>query len=53
MLMDEPELRRPHLLPVFGNRAALSRILNGSRTISKSQAKRLAEFFRVLSDLFI
>lgn len=53
MLMDERELRQSDLLPVFGNRAAASRVLNGSRAISKTQAKKLAEFFRVPADLFI
>jgi HTH-type transcriptional regulator/antitoxin HigA len=53
MLMDEREFRQSDLLPVFGNRAAVSRVLNGSRAISKTQAKKLAEFFRVPADLFI
>ena len=53
LLMEEHELRQSDLLPVFGNRAAVSRALNGSRAISKSHAKKLADFFRVPADLFI
>jgi len=53
MLMDEHELRQADLVGVFGSRAAVSRVLSGSRAISKSQAKKLAQFFHVSADLFI
>ena len=41
------------LLPIFGTRGRLSEILNGKRSISKEQAKKLATFFKVSADLFI
>ena len=41
------------LLPVFGTRGRVSEVLRGKRSISKVQAKRLAEFFKVSADLFI
>ena len=41
------------LLPVFGTRGRVSEILNGKRSISKEQAKKLAALFRVSADLFI
>lgn len=53
MLMDEHELRQADLVSVFGSRAAISRVLSGSRAISKAQAKKLAQFFHVSADLFI
>jgi len=34
-------------------REALAEVLSGRRSISKSQARRLAEFFQVPVDLFI
>ena len=41
------------LLPVFGTRGRLSEVLNGKRSISKEQAKKLAALFKVTADLFI
>ena len=41
------------LLPMFGTRGRVSEVLSGKRSISKKQAKKLAEFFKVSSDLFI
>ena len=41
------------LLPIFGTRGRVSEVLSGKRSISKKQAKKLAEFFKVSSDLFI
>lgn len=41
------------LLPVFGARGRVSEVLNGKRSISKEQAKKLAPFFGVSADLFI
>jgi HTH-type transcriptional regulator/antitoxin HigA len=41
------------LLPVFGTRGRVSEVLNGKRSISKEQAKRLAALFKVTADLFI
>jgi HTH-type transcriptional regulator/antitoxin HigA len=41
------------LLPVFGSRSRVSEAVNGKRAISKSQAKRLGEFFSVSPAAFI
>ena len=52
-LMEERELRHSDIWPVLGNKGVASEILNGKRSISKAQAKKLAEFFRVPVELFI
>jgi HTH-type transcriptional regulator/antitoxin HigA len=38
---------------IASSRGAVSEILSGRRQVSKSQAKRLAEFYRVSADLFL
>lgn len=52
-LMEERELRHKDIWPVLGNKGAATEILSGRRSISKAQARRLSEFFRVPIDLFI
>lgn len=52
-LMDERGLRHKDIWPVLGNKGAATEILAGRRSISKAQARRLADFFRVPVDLFI
>jgi len=52
-LMEERGLRHSHIWPVMGNKGVASEILNGKRSISKAQAKKLAEFFRVPVELFL
>jgi HTH-type transcriptional regulator / antitoxin HigA len=52
-LMDERGLKHKDIWPVLGNKGAATEILGGRRSISKAQAKRLAEFLRVPADLFI
>lgn len=52
-LMKERGLRHGDIWPVLGNKGVASEILNGKRSISKAQAKKLAEFFRVPVELFI
>jgi HTH-type transcriptional regulator/antitoxin HigA len=52
-LMEERSLKHKDIWPVLGNKGAATEILSGRRSISKAQAKRLAEFFRVPVDLFI
>jgi HTH-type transcriptional regulator/antitoxin HigA len=52
-LMEERGLRHKDVWPVLGNKGAATEVLNGRRSISKAQAKRLSEFFRVPVDLFI
>jgi HTH-type transcriptional regulator / antitoxin HigA len=52
-LIEERGLRHMDIWPVLGNKGATTEILGGRRSISKAQAKRLANFFRVPVDLFI
>lgn len=52
-LMEERGLKHKDIWPVLGNKGAATEVLRGRRSISKAQAKRLAEFFRVPIDLFI
>lgn len=52
-LLEESGKRQADLLPVFGSRSRVSDAVNGKRAISKSQAKRLGEFFSVSPAAFI
>src|SRR5713226_7377375 len=52
-LMEERGLKHKDIWPVLGNKGAATEVLSGRRSISKAQAKRLAEYFRVPVDLFI
>ena len=52
-LMDDRGLKHKDIWPVLGNKGAATEILNGRRSISKAQAKRLADFFQVPIDLFV
>lgn len=52
-LMAERGLKHKDIWPVLGNKGAATEILAGRRSISKAQAKRLAEFLSVPVDLFI
>jgi HTH-type transcriptional regulator / antitoxin HigA len=52
-LLEMRELQPSDLWPVLGSKSRVSEILSGKRSISKEQAKRLAEFFRVGVELFI
>lgn len=51
--MDQHKLRQADLLPVFGSRGVASNVVNGKRSISKAQAKKLAEMFHTSADVFI
>jgi HTH-type transcriptional regulator/antitoxin HigA len=52
-LMEERGLKHKDIWPILGNKGATTEVLSGRRSISKAQAKRLAEFFKVPVDLFI
>jgi HTH-type transcriptional regulator/antitoxin HigA len=52
-LLAEKELRGSDLRPVIGSKSRVSEIITGKRSISKSQAKKLAAFFHVPVELFI
>jgi HTH-type transcriptional regulator / antitoxin HigA len=52
-LMEERGLKHKDIWPVLGNKGAATEVLSGRRSISKTQAKRLAEFFHVPIDVFV
>lgn len=52
-LMQERELRQRDLVPVLGSRGVTSEVVTGKRKPSKAQAKALAKFFSVSTELFI
>jgi len=52
-LLEQRGLMPKDLWPVIGSRGRVSEILAGKRTISKEQAKKFADFFRVRADLFL
>lgn len=52
-LLDERQMKQSDLLPVFGSSGIASEVVNGKRSISKAQAKKLAEFFNVSVEMFI
>ena len=52
-LMEDRGLKHKDIWPVLGKKGSATEVLSGRRSISKAQAKRLAEFFRVPVDLFI
>lgn len=52
-LMEQNGLKQSDLLHVFGSSGIASEVVNGKRAISKAQAKKLAEFFKVSVELFI
>jgi HTH-type transcriptional regulator/antitoxin HigA len=52
-LLEQRGLKPTVLWPVIGSKGRVSEILAGKRSISKEQAKKLAEFFHVRADLFI
>jgi HTH-type transcriptional regulator/antitoxin HigA len=52
-LMETSGRTAADLVPVLGTRGRVSEVLSGKRSISKEQAKRLAEVFKVKADLFI
>lgn len=52
-LMEENDLKQKDLLHIFSSSGIASEVINGKREISKSQAKKLAEYFKVSVELFI
>ena len=52
-LMEARGLTQKDLWPLFGSKGTASEVLSGKRAISKTQAKKLAEFFHVSAELFI
>lgn len=52
-LMNAKDLKQADLVPLIGSRGLVSEIVNGKRSISKTQAKLLGSFFHVSPALFI
>jgi HTH-type transcriptional regulator/antitoxin HigA len=52
-LLEQRGLAPRDLWQVLGSRSRVSEILSGKRSVSKEQAKRLGEFFRVSPAAFI
>lgn len=52
-LMQQNDLAQRDLVEFFGSKGIVSEVISGKRSISKTQAKKLAERFRVSTDLFI
>jgi HTH-type transcriptional regulator / antitoxin HigA len=52
-LMEARNLTQKDLWKVFGSKGITSEVFHGKRSISKAQAKKLAEFFHVNVELFI
>lgn len=52
-LMEQHDLRQRDLIPIFGSSSVTSDVVNGKRSISKAQARKLAERFHVPVDVFI
>src|ERR1039457_4103444 len=51
--MEARNLRQRDLIPIFGASSVVSDVINGKRSISKSHARKLAEFFHVPVSMFI
>jgi len=52
-LMEEHKLKQTDMVEIFGSQGVVSQVLNGKREISKAQARRLSERFRLPVDMFI
>jgi HTH-type transcriptional regulator / antitoxin HigA len=52
-LMEARGLTQKDLWNVFGSKGVASEVFHGKRSISKTQAKKLAGFFHVSAELFI
>src|ERR1039457_5979980 len=46
-------LRQRDLIPMFWSSSVASDMLNGKRSLSKTHARKLAEFFHIPASLFI
>ncbi len=52
-LIEARDCKQEDLIGVIGSRGVTSEVVNGKRSISKTQAKALADFFKVDAGLFI
>lgn len=46
-------VKQSDLAPIFGSKGVASEVINGKCGISKAQAKALARFFNVSTDVFL
>lgn len=52
-IMAASKTKQIDLVGIIGSKGVVSEVVNGSRTISKAQAKKLSEMFKVSASLFI
>src|SRR5215510_15955720 len=52
-LMEDRSLNKRIRLPIVGSSGIVSEVVNGGRSISKVQAKKLSTFFHVSAEGFI
>jgi len=52
-VMSERGLKQADMLPIFGSRSVVSEVMCGKRGITKTQAKALAQFFKLPVELFL
>ena len=52
-LMEARKLTQKDLWKVFGSKGITSEVFHGKRAISKTQARKLAEYFHISVELFI
>jgi HTH-type transcriptional regulator/antitoxin HigA len=52
-LMDQRHLKQADLAPIFGTVSVVSEVLNGKRQINAKQARKLADYFHITTDVFI
>ncbi len=53
MFMEDRGLRQKDIVHLFGSSGVASEVVNGKRSISKTQARALGKFFNVSPELFI
>ncbi len=51
--MDQRQLKQADLAPVFGTGSIVSEVLSGKRQINAKQARKLADYFHLSTDLFV
>lgn len=52
-IMEDREIKQKDIVHLFGSQGIASEVINGKRAISKTQAKKLAEFFNVSVEHFV
>lgn len=52
-LMDDNGLRHQAVWQIFGSRSVAAEVLDGKRTISRTQAKKLGDFFKIDPAVFL